>query len=133
MTDAGSDGGTGPTGPDQRGDAGGGGVDADAGGSDAPDPSPSPNPDSNSESNPDSDADADADAGFPPDPERTRLLRAVAEDVRGESSESRQVAAILYRVSDLYDASEDTSPEEIYRNVRHIVRIKERGGLRPEE
>jgi hypothetical protein len=74
-----------------------------------------------------------ADAAFPPDPDRARLLREVAEDVRGDSSQSRQVAAILYRVSDLYDGSEDTSPEEIYRNVRHIVRIKERGGLRPEE
>ncbi|MFC6725539.1 hypothetical protein ACFQE1_14415, partial [Halobium palmae] len=68
-----------------------------------------------------------------PDPERVRLLREVAEDVAGDSSESRQLSAILYRVSDLYDEDGDTSPEEIYLNVRHIMRIKEQGGRRPEE
>lgn len=73
----------------------------------------------------------DPDAAFRPD-ERRRLLRAVADDVRGESSESKQVAAVLYRVSDLYDPAEDTSPEEIYRNVRTIMEVKERGGLRRE-
>jgi hypothetical protein len=64
-----------------------------------------------------------------PDDERMRLLRAVADDVRGDTSESQQLAAILYRVSDLYDEAEDTSPEEIYRNVRFILDVKERGGL----
>ena len=76
-----------------------------------------------------SDADADADDRFDPDPERAAFLREIADDVRGESSESEQVAAILYRVSDLYDEDERTTPEEIYRNVRNIFRIKERGGL----
>jgi hypothetical protein len=57
------------------------------------------------------------------------LLREVAEDIRGDTSESRQVAAILYRVSDLYDSEEDTTPEEIYRNVRVILNVKERGGI----
>jgi hypothetical protein len=70
-----------------------------------------------------------SDGRFEPDPERTRLLRAVADDVRGESSESQQLAAVLYRVSDLYDADEETTPEEIYRNVRFILDVKERGGL----
>jgi hypothetical protein len=69
------------------------------------------------------------DGRFDPDPERTRLLRAVADDVRGESSESQQLAAVLYRVSDLYDAGEETTPEVIYRNVRFILDVKERGGL----
>lgn len=76
------------------------------------------------------DADGDADAEFAPDAERRELLRTVAEDVHGDSSESRQLSAVLYRVSDLYDPEEDTSPEEIYRNVRHIMDIKAKGGLR---
>jgi len=72
---------------------------------------------------------ADAEA-FPPDAERRESLREVAADVRGESGESKQLSAILYRVSDLYDPDEETSPEEIYLNVRHVMRIKEQGGLR---
>lgn len=64
-----------------------------------------------------------------PDLERVELLREVAEDVRGDSSESAQLSAILYRISDLYDPDEEASPEEIYRNVRNIFRIKERGTL----
>ena len=85
---------------------------------------------------PDDDADesGDADASrFAPDSERARLLRETAEDVRGDTSESEQLAALLYRVSDLYDADEETTPEEIHRNVRNILRITERGGLRREE
>ena len=70
-----------------------------------------------------------ADDRFEPDADRVRLLREVADDVRGDSSESKQVAAIVYRVSDLYDPAEETSPEEIYRNVRTILRITERGTL----
>ena len=66
---------------------------------------------------------------FNSDPERVEMLRAVADDVRGDSSESKQVAAILYRVSDLYDADEETDPQEIYLNVRNILNVKERGGL----
>lgn len=68
-------------------------------------------------------------ADFPADDRRRELLRAVADDLRGETSESRQLAAILYRVSDLYDPAEDTSPEEIYLNVRNIMRVKANGGL----
>ena len=63
-----------------------------------------------------------------PDPERAALLREVGEDIRGESSESEQVAAMLYRVSDLYDPDEETTPAEIYRNLRTILEVKERGG-----
>jgi 2,4-dienoyl-CoA reductase-like NADH-dependent reductase (Old Yellow Enzyme family) len=63
------------------------------------------------------------------DPERATLLREVADDVRAESSESRQLSAMLYRISDLYDPDEGTSPEEIYRNVRYILDVKERGGI----
>lgn len=72
----------------------------------------------------------DARGDVEPDEDRVELLRTVAEDVRGDSSESKQLAAILYRVSDLYDPEEDTSPEEIYLNVRTIMQVKARGGLR---
>ncbi|QLG62709.1 hypothetical protein [Halorarum salinum] len=74
----------------------------------------------------------DSDAEFTPDERRREFVRQLAEDVRGESSESKQLSAILYRVSDLYDPDEDTSPEEIYLNVRRIMQIKERGGLKRE-
>ena len=78
---------------------------------------------------PESAADA-AEEAFAADDEVREFLRDVAEDVRGDSSESKQLSAVLYRVSDLYDADEETSPEEIYLNVRHIMRIKSEGGLR---
>jgi len=71
-----------------------------------------------------------SDAEFAADDEVRAFLRDVAEDVRGDSSESKQLSAVLYRVSDLYDDEEETSPEEIYLNVRHIMRIKSEGGLR---
>ncbi|SEL62149.1 hypothetical protein [Haloferax larsenii] len=71
----------------------------------------------------------DSDAEFPSDSEKVEFIREIAEDIYGESSESRQVSAILYRVSDLYDPEGDTSPEEIYLNVRHIMDIKAQGGL----
>ncbi|WP_435128967.1 hypothetical protein [Halobaculum sp. D14] len=71
----------------------------------------------------------DSDAEFDDDETRRRLLRDVAEDVRGDSTESKQLSAILYRVSDLYDPDEDTSPEEIYLNVQRIMQIKAQGGL----
>jgi len=65
----------------------------------------------------------------PDDPKRASLLRATADDLRRESSESKQPAAILYRISDLYAADESTSPEEIYRNVQYIFEVKDRGGI----
>ena len=69
------------------------------------------------------------DDGEPsPDPDRAAMLREVAEDIRGDTSESEQVAAMLYRVSDLYDPDEETTPAEIYRNLRTILEVKERGG-----
>jgi 2,4-dienoyl-CoA reductase-like NADH-dependent reductase (Old Yellow Enzyme family) len=70
-----------------------------------------------------------SDERFDPDDERVRLLREVADDVRGDTSESEQLAAILYRISDLYDPDEETTPEEAYRSVRNVFRIKERGTL----
>jgi hypothetical protein len=69
------------------------------------------------------------DAEPSPDPERMAFLREIADEVRGESSESEHVAAFLYRVSDLYDPDEETTPEDIYVSVRNVMRIKERGTL----
>jgi len=77
---------------------------------------------------PESAADAAGEA-FAADDEVRAFLREVAADVRGDSSESKQLSAILYRVSDLYDPDEQTSPEEIYLNVRHIMQIKAQGGI----
>lgn len=66
---------------------------------------------------------------FEPDPERVAVLREVADEIRDESSESKQLANVLYRVSDLYDPDEETTPEDIVRNVTFILEVKERGGL----
>jgi len=76
-------------------------------------------------------SDRDGDDGPPvsQDPERAALLRTVAEEVRGGSSESEQVAVLLYRVSDLYDPDEETTPESIYRNVHTILAVRDAGGL----
>nr|WP_199268405.1 hypothetical protein [Halomarina oriensis] len=63
------------------------------------------------------------------DAERAALVREIADEVRAESSESKQLSAILYRVSDLYDPDEETSPEEIYLNVKYIFDVKEQGGI----
>lgn len=64
------------------------------------------------------------------DPEKRELLRDVADDIRAEeSSEAEYVAAIVHRVSDLYDPDEDTSAQDIYLNVRYILQVKEQGGL----
>jgi hypothetical protein len=70
-----------------------------------------------------------SDDRFELDDERVAFLREIADDVRGESSESEQLAAMLYRVSDLYDADEETTPEEVSRSVRNVLRIKERGTM----
>jgi hypothetical protein len=63
------------------------------------------------------------------DSKRAALVREIADELRAESSESKQLSAILYRVSDLYDPSEETSPEEIYLNVKYIMQVKEQGGI----
>jgi hypothetical protein len=63
------------------------------------------------------------------DPERAALIREVAREVRGESDESERVAAILFRVSDIYDPAEEADPESIYRNMRTVLQVSERGTL----
>jgi len=62
---------------------------------------------------------------FDSDAERMETLREIADDIRGESSESKLVAAILYRVSDLFDPNEETTPRDIFLNMRQIIRTKE--------
>ena len=73
----------------------------------------------------------DSGATFPEDEEKRAMLRDVAQEIRARdgSSEASQVAAFLYRVSDLYKEGEETSPAEIYLNMRHIMDIKAQGGL----
>lgn len=64
------------------------------------------------------------------DPKRRDMLRDVAEEIRSsDGSEAEQVAAFLYRVSDLYDEGEETTPRDIYVNMRTILRVTEQGGL----
>ena len=72
---------------------------------------------------------SDEQSSCEPDVERAETLREIGDDIRGDSSESKLVAAILYRISDLYDPDEETTPEEIYRNVQYILEVKERGGI----
>jgi hypothetical protein len=66
---------------------------------------------------------------FEPDSERVRVLREIADDVRGDSSESEQLANVLYRTSDIFDPDEDATPEDVMRNMKFILEVKERGGL----
>jgi len=73
-------------------------------------------------------SDDDAIVAPAPAPERVRVLRETADDLRG-ADRGELLAAILYRVSDLYDPAEETTPEAVYRNVRTILRVTERGTL----
>lgn len=67
------------------------------------------------------------DASFEPDPERVAFLREIADEIRDESTASRLVAATLYRVSDIYDPDEETTPRDVYVNMREIIRTTESG------
>jgi hypothetical protein len=77
-------------------------------------------------------SDFDDATGDLDDDDKRACLRAVAEEIRGDSNESEQVAAMLYRVSDVYDEDEETTPRDVYVNMRNILRVKERGGRDPE-
>jgi hypothetical protein len=65
---------------------------------------------------------------FDPDEDRMQTLRDIGDDIRGESSESKLIAAMLYRVSDLFDPNEETTPRDIFLNMRQIIRTKEETG-----
>lgn len=65
------------------------------------------------------------------DPETATLLRSVAEEIRcAETANNEQIAAMLYRVSDLYDPEESTTTQDIYLNMRNILNVKAHGGIR---
>lgn len=68
---------------------------------------------------------ADDESAFEANADRVETLREIGDDIRGESSESKMVAAIIYRISDLYDPEEETSPRDIYLNMREIIRTRE--------
>ena len=64
------------------------------------------------------------------DPEKAAFLREIADEIRtDEMVNNEQIAAILHRVSDMYDEDEETSPQDIYLNMKYILGIKEQGGI----
>jgi hypothetical protein len=64
------------------------------------------------------------------DTEKRDALREVADELREEDSdEAERIAALVHRVSDIYDESEDTDPQHVYLNMRNILQISEQGGI----
>lgn len=64
------------------------------------------------------------------DAEKRDVLRDVADDLRErDSEEAERIAAIVHRVSDVYDDAEETNPQHVYRNMRNILQISEQGGI----
>jgi hypothetical protein len=64
------------------------------------------------------------------DTEKRDALRAVADELREkETEEAERIAALVHRVSDIYDDSEDTDPQHVYLNMRNILQISEQGGI----
>ena len=64
------------------------------------------------------------------DPEKRDVLREVADELRDEDSEeAERVAAIVHRVSDIYDEDEDVDAQHVYLNMRNILQISEQGGI----
>lgn len=69
--------------------------------------------------------------GYDQDTKRD-VLRQVADELRAydeHETEAERLAAIVHRVSDLYDENEDTDPQHIYLNMRNILQISEQGGI----
>lgn len=63
---------------------------------------------------------------------KREVLREVADELRAHhehETEAERIAAIVHRVSDLYDENEDTDPQHIYLNMRNILQISEQGGI----
>ncbi|MCD2199785.1 hypothetical protein LPA44_07730 [Halobacterium sp. KA-4] len=64
------------------------------------------------------------------DAEKRDVLRDVADDLREEGSEeAERIAAIVHRVSDIYDEDEDVDAQHVYLNMRNILQISEQGGI----
>jgi len=64
------------------------------------------------------------------DEEKRDVLREVADDLRErDTEEAERIAALVHRVSDIYDENEETDPQHVYLNMRNILQISEQGGL----
>ncbi|NIC00419.1 hypothetical protein [Halobacterium sp. R2-5] len=64
------------------------------------------------------------------DAEKRDALREVADELReNDSEEAERVAAIVHRVSDIYDDGEDVDAQHVYLNMRNILQISEQGGI----
>lgn len=63
------------------------------------------------------------------DDQKREVLRDVAADLRDEGEKGERIAALVHRVSDLYDDDEETDPEHVYRNMKNILQISEQGGM----
>jgi len=64
------------------------------------------------------------------DEEKRDVLREVADDLRErDTDEAERIAALVHRVSDIYDENEETDPQHVYLNMRNILQISEQGGL----
>ncbi len=64
------------------------------------------------------------------DAEKRDALREVADELReNDSEEAERVAAIVHRVSDIYDDGEDVDAQHVYLNTRNILQISEQGGI----
>ncbi|SEW31142.1 hypothetical protein [Halobacterium jilantaiense] len=67
--------------------------------------------------------------GFDDDVKRD-ALREVAGELREEDSEeAERIAALVHRVSDIYDDTEDVDAQHVYLNMRNILQISEQGGI----
>ena len=64
------------------------------------------------------------------DAEKRDALREVADELREEDSdEAERIAALVHRVSDIYDDGEDVDAQHVYLNMRNILQISEQGGI----
>ena len=71
------------------------------------------------------------DDGVATDDRKRDVLRSVADDLREQdgSDEAERIAAVVHRVSDIYDESEETDAQHVYLNMRNILQISEQGGI----
>jgi hypothetical protein len=68
--------------------------------------------------------------GIATDDQKRDVLREVADDLREqESEEAERIAAVVHRVSDIYDEGEETDAQHVYLNMRNILQISEQGGI----
>lgn len=64
------------------------------------------------------------------DAEKRDALREVADELREQDSkEAERIAALVHRVSDIYDDAEEVDAQHVYVNMRNILEISEQGGI----